>query len=96
MINQGRVVVNDRLADIRRRYRGDALKMVVDFLPEELDGTEEVHQDGETYEVRMLPGTTPAHVLRQLLDKGVAAEQFEVATPRMEEIFLMLVGAGHE
>ena len=102
MINQGTVVLDDRLADIKRRYRGDALKMVVDFLPEELDGTGDVYRDGDTYEVRMLPGTTPEHVLRQLLDKGVVVERFEVATPRMEEIFLMLVGSerqletGHE
>jgi len=96
MINRGRVVLDDRLADIKRRYRGDALKMVVDFMPEELDGTGDVHRDGDVYEVRMLPGATPEHVLRQLLDKGVAVERFEVATPRMEDIFLMLVGSGHE
>jgi ABC-2 type transport system ATP-binding protein len=96
MINQGKVVLDGRLADIKHEYRGDALKMVVDFLPEELDGTGDVYRDGDTYEVRMLPGTTPEHVLRQLLDNGVVVERFEVATPRMEEIFLMLVGSGSE
>lgn len=95
MINQGKVVLDDRLADIKRRYRGDSLNVTCDYWPDDLVSVGNVRREGDSYEVRLLPDTTPEDVLRQLLDHGVVVQRFEVATPSMEEIFLMLVEADH-
>ncbi|MEX2598893.1 MAG: DUF4162 domain-containing protein, partial [Dehalococcoidia bacterium] len=95
MVHQGAVVLDGRIADIKRRFAGDALTVACDPPPEGLAGVTDIHQEGEAYSMRMLPGATPESVLRELLDKGARIERFEVATPSLEEVFLRTVAEHH-
>ncbi len=91
MIDDGAIVLEGLLTDIKRRFRGDSLVIACDPWPEGLHGVSDVRRQGQTHVVRMLPGTTPEMVLRQLVEKGSHVERFEVETPSMEDIFVTVV-----
>ena len=44
-----------------------------------------------TIRLSLLPGTTPQEVLRALVERNVLLEQFEIATPTLDEIFIRVV-----
>ena len=94
MMDQGRVVLEGKLAEVKRRFRSDLLTVECDGWPEGIQGVTDVQHKGDTHTMRLLPDATPEAVLRQLLEQGVSIGRFELAMPTMEEIFLATVG-GH-
>lgn len=91
MIDEGRVVLEGRLADLKRRFRGDALFVACDPYPDGLDGVSSINEERDGYTLHLDGEASPEQVLRQLLEHGVSLERFEVATPSMEDIFLAVV-----
>ena len=91
MIDQGEVVLEGGLGDVKRRFRGDSLFVASDPAPTELRGVTDTRREGSGYTMRLTDGATPESVLRQLLDAGARVERFEVATPSLEDIFLTVV-----
>ncbi len=91
MIDNGTIVLEGILHEIKQRFRGDNLLIECDSFPDDLEGVVDLRQQGKAFVMRMLPGTTPESVLRQLLEKGSSIERFEVETPSMEDIFVNVV-----
>jgi ABC-2 type transport system ATP-binding protein len=91
MIDQGTVVLDDSLRDVKRRFRGDTLFIAADMAPTLQDGVTDIMQAGVGHNVRLQPGTTPEAVLSRLLTRGASIERFEVTIPSLEEIFLRMV-----
>ena len=91
MIDDGRVVLEGRLAEIKRRFAGSELFIASDQAPDAIDGVLRSRRDGTGYVLRLADGYTPESVLRALLDRGAKIDQFELATPSLEEIFLRVV-----
>lgn len=91
MIDEGRVVLEGRLADLKRRFRADALFVACDPYPDGLDGVSSINEERDGYTLHLDGEASPEQVLRQLLEHGVSLERFEVATPSMEDIFLAVV-----
>jgi ABC-2 type transport system ATP-binding protein len=96
MIDRGTVVLSGDLAEVRQRFRGDALRIVCSPWPDTLHGVTDVRREGRGYVMRLLPDATPDGVLKQLMGQGCSVEHFEVATPSMEEIFVSVVRGSHE
>jgi len=91
LINHGRVVLYGDLEDIRRKFAGHAvLVRARDLLPS-LSGVERVESHNSASLLTLSPGITPQEVLKTLVDQDVALEQFEIATPTLDEIFIRVV-----
>ena len=94
MINNGSVVLEGRLADVRRRFASGELFVVSHPAPEGLEGVVESRAHGAGHALRLAAGQTPEGVLRQLLDRGAGIDRFELATPSLEQIFVRVVEEG--
>ena len=95
MINEGEVVLEGALQDIRRRYRSNIVRVESpDEPPETINGAARIERAGESYAIHLAPDATAEDVLRQLLDAGMLIERFEQAMPNLEEIFIRLVENG--
>jgi ABC-2 type transport system ATP-binding protein len=92
MINDGTVALSGAVAEVRRRYPSDLLRVVCDPPPDGVGGVTDVRPLREGHSMRMASDATPDDVLRSLLDRGHRIERFEVALPSMEEIFVAVVG----
>ena len=98
MVHEGRKVLDDELAAIRRAYDprtvelepldADADLSRLAALPE----VEHVRPADRAHEVRLRPGTDPAEAMRRILD-AVPAARIELFRPRLEDVFVELVGA---
>jgi ABC-2 type transport system ATP-binding protein len=96
MINQGEVVLDGRLDEIKRRFADNAVYVETGgeafALTASVDDAREV---GKGHVVRLKIGARPETLLRELLDAGVTLTRYEIATPTLEEVFLKMVGADH-
>jgi ABC-2 type transport system ATP-binding protein len=96
LINHGRVVLYGDLDEIRHQYTGHAvLVRPVGALPE-LIGIEKVEPHNNSLRLSLKPGASPQSVLRELVEKDVTLEQFEIAVPTLDEIFIQVVRAEGE
>lgn len=92
LINQGHVVLYGSLEEIRRRYEARAvLVRCQNPLPEIIAGAAgREHLNGVT-KLMLAPGAMPQDVLRSLIAQDRVIEQFEIAVPTLDEIFIRVV-----
>ena len=89
MIDGGEVALDGVPSELRRRYRGDTIRVESpDAPPEQISGVGEVVRSAEAIKMRLAEGATAEQVLKQLLDAGMRIERFEIALPTLEEIFI--------
>ena len=91
LINHGRLVLYGDLDEIRRGHAGHALLVRVAGELPPLAGVETIAAHNNTQRLNLAPQTDPQDVLRQLLAQDIAVEQFEIATPTLDEIFIQVV-----
>ncbi|MGD2077987.1 MAG: ATP-binding cassette domain-containing protein [Chloroflexota bacterium] len=92
LINHGHNVLYGPVNQIRRDYAGHAvLVRVAGSLPE-IGGTEVITQHNGALQLNLAEDTTPQDVLAQLVGSQAVIEQFEIATPTLDEIFIQAVG----
>jgi ABC-2 type transport system ATP-binding protein len=92
LIHEGKVLLYGALEDIRHRYEAQAVIVRCrEPLPEAIAGTgDRVKLNGVT-RIMLLPGATPQVVLRSLVAQNITVEQFEIAVPTLDEIFIQVV-----
>ncbi len=91
LIDHGKVMLYGNLEEIRQRFSGHAvLVRAAGNLPT-LPGV--LHSEAYNSAVRLTlsPATSPQDVLRALVAQDVNVEQFEVARPTLDEIFIRTV-----
>jgi ABC-2 type transport system ATP-binding protein len=92
LIDHGRVVLQGELDGIRRSHAGNAvLVRVAGDLPR-VDGVIDENRQNHTTRWTLGEGTSPQDILRSLLAAGSVVEQFEIALPSLEEVFIKVVG----
>ena len=92
LIDKGRIVLQGELEDVRRQYAGNAvLVRVAGELPV-VPGVQSAAPYNHSTRWTLTEDTSPQDVLRALVATGVAVEQFEVALPSLEEVFIRVVG----
>ena len=94
LIDHGRDVLYGRLAEVQRRYAGNAVLVGSPNPLPALPGVQAVAPHNSAAKLTLAPGTTPQAVLRELVDQGVVVERFELAMPSLEEIFIQVVARG--
>jgi ABC-2 type transport system ATP-binding protein len=94
LIDKGRIVLQGGLDDVRRQYAGNAvLVRVAGDLPA-VPGVQSATPYNHATKWTLAEGTTPQDVLRGLVASGANVEQFEIALPTLEEVFIRAVGRG--
>jgi len=96
MIDNGRSVLQGNLTEIKSRYRSNSV--IIDFEGElgQIPGVTEKRAHKGYIELILDRNTTPKQVLERLVSTGIVINQFEVATPSLNEIFLKVAGKNHE
>jgi ABC-2 type transport system ATP-binding protein len=92
LINRGEVVLYGSLEDIRHQFAADAVLVRVESpLPEQIPGVALQERLNGTIKLKLEPGAAPQDVLRWLVAGNVILEQFEIAVPTLDEIFIRVV-----
>ncbi len=92
LIDHGRTVLYGHLEEIRRQFSGHAIIVgTPDPLPS-LEGIVQVEPHNSTaYRLSLAASTNTQDVLRSLVEKGIQVDQFEIAAPTLDEIFIRVV-----
>jgi ABC-2 type transport system ATP-binding protein len=91
LINKGRNVIYGSLNEIRRSYAGHAVHVRIDGPLPQISGIQSIEQHNSVTQLTLDSGTSPQDVLAQLVGNHVNIEQFEIATPTLDEIFIRAV-----
>ncbi|HVN55811.1 MAG TPA: ATP-binding cassette domain-containing protein [Anaerolineaceae bacterium] len=91
LINQGKTVLYGRLEDIQRQYSGKDILVKADRDLQTLAGIARVQPHNGSQRLTLAAGTSPQDILRSLVNLNVAVEQFEIAVPTLDEIFIQVV-----
>jgi len=92
MVNNGKAVLYGELSEIKSKYKGDSILLDGEGDTGEIAGVGG-QRKGRGYVELLLNGErTPQQILEQLMGRGVKINRFEIATPSLNEIFLMEAG----
>jgi len=95
LINQGKLVVNGTLDEIRSRWDSDAIMVRLEgdtSFVSKLPIVSEVKEQDRHLEITLREQADPQELLQALVDK-VRVHSFEVKQPSLHEIFVRLVGS---
>lgn len=97
LIHRGQKVLAGPVMDVRRQFAKNTVEISgtgpLDSLPE----VEHARQSNGTWHVTLAEGVTPQKYLRTLAQhEDIAVEHFTVALPRLNDIFISMVGADGE
>lgn len=92
LIDHGRTVLYGPLDDIRRQFSGHAVIVrSPDALPA-LPGVEHAEQhNSSAHRLSLASSTNTQDILRILVERGIQIDQFEIAAPTLDEIFIRVV-----
>ena len=95
MIHKGKKVLDGTLHEIQDKYGSDTLRIRCDNKPFGLDritGIENVHDFGQSQELRISPKSNPQDILKELM-KDNTLLSFELMKPSLHDIFVRIAGA---
>jgi ABC-2 type transport system ATP-binding protein len=92
LIDHGHTVLYGGLDEVRRQFYGHA---VIVRTPNELPvipGVEHIERhNSSAYRLNLASTTSTQDVLRSLVGQGIQVDQFEIAAPTLDEIFIRVV-----
>jgi ABC-2 type transport system ATP-binding protein len=91
LIDHGKVMLYGGLADIRRQFSGNVVKVRTEGAIPELKGVERIEPINGSIKLHLSPGTAPQDVLRALVAGNITVNQFEISMPTLDEIFIRVV-----
>jgi len=97
LINKGKVVLQGSLKDIRKQFTSrDVLIRTETKLPTNLNEIVRIEALNGRQKLVLSEKTTPQQVLQQLVTAGVQLDEFEIAVPSLDEIFVQVVSSKKE
>jgi ABC-2 type transport system ATP-binding protein len=99
MMHQGKKVLDEAVATIRRRYdprniQFEPLDPAADLSQlASLPGIENLKRTDNGYEILLIEGTDPGDAIRRIV-QVIAPARIEVSRPRLEDVFIDLVAGG--
>ena len=91
LIDHGQTVLYGDLDGIRRQFMGHAVLVRAAADLPHLPGVERVEAHNTSTHLTLASGISAQDVLRSLVAQGVTVEQFEIAVPTLDEIFIRVV-----
>jgi ABC-2 type transport system ATP-binding protein len=101
LMNKGENMLYGDLAEIRKQFSGHAvLVRVAAGMPPlplgDFDGIVATQEHNGTVRLTLSHNLTPQGILQALVKRNIQLEQFEVAVPDLDEIFIKVVGEGSQ
>ncbi|MFC1926796.1 ABC transporter ATP-binding protein [Chloroflexota bacterium] len=90
MVNKGKVVLYGEVAEIKSRYRKNSVLIETEGDPGHLEGVIKSQSHGTYQELLLDDETSPQDILETLINRNIAVNRFEVATPPLSEIFIQV------
>ena len=95
LVNKGRIMLSGPIQEIRRQFaRPEILVKSSAPLPQDIPGISRVESENQHLRAYLEPGASPQAVLNEMVRRGVSLDQFEVAQPTLDEIFIQVVTGG--
>lgn len=92
LINKGKTMLYGDLQDIRRQFTSDAvLVRTTEALPANLPCVREITPHNSAMLLKFNQGCNSQDVLKALVERNIHLEQFELAMPTLDEIFIQVV-----
>lgn len=92
LIDHGKVVLEGSLANIRRQFASrDVLVRTPLLLPDDLPGVEALVPHNGRTKLIVKDNVTTQEILATLVQRGIQLEEFEIAIPSLDEIFIKVV-----
>ena len=91
LINEGRRVLYGPLEGIKARYAQHAVLVRCSGPLESLVGAQRIEERERDRLIVLEDDASPQDILRQLVEREIPVQRFEVATPPLEEIFIQVV-----
>jgi ABC-2 type transport system ATP-binding protein len=92
LINRGSTVLYGEVAQIKRRFAGNAITLEGQGDFENLPGVLDVRRHNGAWHLALESGALPQDVLQALTRReGVRIDRFEVAAPSLDDIFIQVV-----
>jgi ABC-2 type transport system ATP-binding protein len=91
LINRGNTVLYGPLDQIRRDYSGRAVLVRVHGNLPALSGVQTAVPHNGATQLTLAGASSPMAILEQLVEQHVDVEQFEIAIPTLDEIFIRVV-----
>jgi ABC-2 type transport system ATP-binding protein len=92
LIDKGNTVLYGSLNNIRRQFATEAVIVrSLKDLPANLPGVTEIIKNNSHSVLHLAPGKTAQDILHILVDLNIPLEQFEIALPTLDEIFIQVV-----
>jgi ABC-2 type transport system ATP-binding protein len=91
LIDHGRTMLYGNLDNIRQQFAGHSVIVRTPADLPVLPGVEHVERHNSVQRLTLAPATSAQDVLRNLVEKGIQVDQFEIATPTLDEIFIKVV-----
>lgn len=92
LIDHGKIMLYGKLEEIQKNYAGhDIVLKTKNELPALKGITTMEKINGGTYRIGLPPNTKPQQFLRDLVEQNIDVEQFEIAIPTLDEIFIQVV-----
>jgi len=96
MINKGRAVLYGSVAEVKSKYRNNAVLIETKGDLTGIEGVTGITPHNGALELKLDENTTPQMVLESLVKKGIVINRFELSMPSLTEIFIKVVGDEHE
>ncbi len=92
LIHKGRTMLYGSLQVIRKKYASQSVivRPLID-LPGQLEGVDEIVKQNSHYLLHLKKGVTSQQVLKVIVNQGIELEQYEIAVPSLDEIFIEVV-----
>ena len=91
LIDHGKVMLYGGLIEIRRQFSGNAVLVRSPVELPILPGVERVEPVNGAVKLHLAQGTEPQAILQALVARKLPVEQFEIAMPTLDEIFIRVV-----
>lgn len=94
LINAGKSVLYGGLPEIRKKYSGHAIKIQTDDqIPEDFPGIKQIKriENHSSYWIDLNSDLQIKEFLKSLVLSNISLDQFEIATPTLDEIFIQVV-----
>ena len=92
LINKGQIMLAGQLSQIRKQFaKPEILVRSSVPLPMNIKGVENIKAENHHQRLFLKPGSTPKQVLQAIIGLDLEIEQFEIAEPSLDEIFIEVV-----
>jgi ABC-2 type transport system ATP-binding protein len=91
LVNHGQTLLYGPLEEIRRNFSGHAVLVRTTQPLPELPGVLSIEKVNSSLKLNLAQDVSPQSILQVLVDHEIAVEQFEIALPGLDEIFIRVV-----